>query len=77
MKLDKNDAAYPTVTGIEYGCPIIEGGLTIRAELAARAMQGLLSSLGTHDVIAPDEIASDAVNYADALLAELNREVGL
>lgn len=48
------------------------GGINIRAELAARAMQGLISSIGYHDLIAADEIAYDSVVYADALITALN-----
>ena len=48
-------------------------GLTKREHFAAMAMQGLLASWGQHDVAAADEIVSDAVTFADALLAELER----
>jgi len=48
-------------------------GLTKREYFAAMAMQGMLASWGQHDVAAADEIVSDAVTFADALLAELER----
>ncbi|MEC8917150.1 MAG: hypothetical protein VX796_05970 [Pseudomonadota bacterium] len=48
-------------------------GLTKREHFAAMAMQGLISSFGSHDVWNSSEVASDAVIFADALLAELER----
>lgn len=46
-------------------------GMSIRTEIAARAMQGLLSN---SDVIAnPKNCAEIAVRFADALIAELNK----
>jgi len=49
---------------------VLAGGLTIRAELSARAMQGFLSSNEWADEI---ETAIKSVKYADALIAELNK----
>lgn len=66
--IDPNAQARPYAA--EWG---YKDGLTIRQELAARAMQGLLSSWGSHDVTSLEEIASDAVRAADALIAELNK----
>lgn len=43
-------------------------GMTLRDYFAAKALQGLLASWSEHDVIAFDEIASDAYGYADAML---------
>jgi len=51
---------------------VLAGGLTIRAELAARAMQGMLSNHAYNDFLMND-IVHDAVQYADALIAELNK----
>ena len=48
-------------------------GLTKREQFAAMAMQGLISSWGAHDVTDCDEIASDAVMMADALLSQLEK----
>lgn len=48
-------------------------GLSIRAEIASRCMQGLLASWGQHDVTDYSELAHDAVLAADALIAELNK----
>lgn len=45
-------------------------GLSKRQLLAAMAMQGILSCGGTP----PDQVASDAVWQADALIAEINRK---
>lgn len=77
MRINPNDAAYTGTNrnprerhGISE-----EKGLTIRAELAARALQGLLSSWGQHDVTSMEELASDAVRAADALIEQLNKEI--
>ena len=48
-------------------------GLTKREYFAAMAMQGLLSSCGQYKVTAYNEIASDCVLAADALIEELNK----
>lgn len=51
-----------------------QGGMTLRAWLAGRAMQGLLSdqrdgsAISRHD---PKGIANECVRYADALLQRL------
>ena len=49
-------------------------GLNKLEHFAGLAMQGLLSSLGQHDVTYYDEIASDAVMAAKALLKQLEGE---
>lgn len=49
------------------------GGLTIRQHFAAMAMQGLCNKpifTGT----TPENLAKEAVQYADALITELNKE---
>lgn len=48
-----------------------EFGLTKREMMAMAAMQGLCAHSGDYHTFA--NMASDAVNYADALLAELER----
>lgn len=53
---------------------VFNGGMTLRAYFAAKAMEGMLS--GTpHDAQwpKPTRAASDAVYFADALLAELEK----
>jgi len=49
-------------------------GMTVRAEIAARMMSGLLANADP-DIIEldEDEMAETAVRYADALVAELNK----
>lgn len=47
-------------------------GLTKREMMAMHMMQGLVSAWGQHDVTSADELASDAVMMADALLSELD-----
>jgi len=71
-----NDAARPLSGENKQQFPGIyknKSGLTIRAELAARAMQGIISTWGEHDVTDPEEVAQDAVAYADALISQLNK----
>lgn len=46
-------------------------GLTKREMFAAMALQGLCSHSGDYQL--PQHLAQDAVMYADALLAELER----
>lgn len=58
--------------GRERVVQVLAGGLTIRAELAARAMQGMLNNPAYNDFMMRD-IVHDAVQYADALIAELNK----
>lgn len=65
--LDYDEPAYPVKAPLT--CDYL--GLTIRAELAARAMQGLLCG-GRLDNL-PEILADRAVRYADALIAELNK----
>ena len=43
-------------------------GLSMRDYFAAKALQGLVSAWGGHDVTDFDELASDAYNMADAML---------
>lgn len=78
-KINPNDPAFPVV---EQGTAFesVSTGLTIRAELAARAMQGICSSLnekyasgGRIDRIDAMSFAQDAIRCADALIAELNK----
>ncbi|WYK05437.1 hypothetical protein DWF04_005895 [Cereibacter sphaeroides f. sp. denitrificans] len=48
-------------------------GMTLRAYIAAHAMQGVLASFAGFDcgTPPPDVVADDAVAYADALIAAL------
>lgn len=72
MKIDPNAPAFP----LDY-CP--EGmtwnqvrGLTIRAEIAARVLAGMVDMTG--DAMHASTYAEASVKLADALIAELNRE---
>ena len=61
--------------------------LTIRQEFAARAMQGILSNTKLYDTIIEESntdsgimlreeiVAKESLMHADALIAELNKEV--
>lgn len=69
---NQNDSAYPSTTHTADGHSVNgpEYGLTKREYFAGLAMQGLLE-IGT---LGQDYVGSCAVAYADALIAELNRE---
>jgi len=70
MKTEANDPIYPNTKYDRYNYP---EGLTKREYFAAMAMQGLLAD--TKDIIYPiTQVAKDAVNYADALIDELNKD---
>lgn len=64
--IDPNHSAFPLPEGARSDG---RQGLTIRAELAARAMEGLLAG----DRVILSSTAEEAVNQADALIAALNR----
>lgn len=57
------------------GCPTLATGLTKREMMAMHMMQGLISANATYGgrMDARDLTAADAVAYADALLAELEK----
>ena len=65
MPVDRCDS-----DAIEVGIQVFSG-LTKREMMAMAAMQGLCAHSGDYHTFA--DMASDAVNYADALLAELER----
>lgn len=87
MNIHPNDPAMPSdyyvdangVRDLQCGTHHFKGrGLSIRAELAARAMQGILAygeatSRSGSTSKAPDDIAEYAVLCADALISELNK----
>lgn len=60
------------ITGNEPAFPVegIGGGLTIRQQFAAMAMQAGITADPDRK---PEYIANDAVLYSDALIAELNK----
>lgn len=49
----------------------VSSDLTIRADFAARALQGILSSPFGYQTL--EQAAADAVKAADLLIAELNK----
>lgn len=71
---NSNEPAFPRATQNMWT------GLTKREYFAAMAMQGLLSGLGFVEkdgqvgLISHEELAKPSVDYADALLAELEKE---
>lgn len=71
--MSKHEPAYSTPPNQNYGNTWATGGLTKRELVAAMAMQGLLANAisGRHRI--PELLSTDAIQYADALLAELER----
>lgn len=63
--------AMPNYDLTEGGYLLVTGGLTKREYFAGLAMQGLCAHSG--DYHRDTDLAQDAVMYADALLAELER----
>lgn len=67
------------VKGDELATPILDrqnlrGGLSIRAELAKAAMQGILSNGHEGMPDHPDAVSKLAVQHADALINALNAD---
>lgn len=82
MKIDPNEFARPFITGTvfndgEQSQNYYSGGLTIRAELASRNLAALLANAYTKEHETADNIAQQAVNYADLLIVKLNKESSL
>lgn len=72
MKVDPNENAFP-VFGEEGRNTFCHYGLTKREYFAAQAMQGMIAS---NEWIADtlERVSKTAIEYADALIAELNKE---
>lgn len=70
MKIDPNGPAFPQPTedGVSRGLP----GLTIRAWMATKVLSGLVAAPNRSGSF--DEYALEAVMFADAIIAELNKE---
>lgn len=91
QKIDGNDPAYPTGEVLDGGGQVKDykvSGLSVRAELARAAMQGLLSGkywtsdgettfiqsgIGWNFDKTPSGVAKMSVQMADVLIAELNK----
>lgn len=73
MSTTKNDSAYPEIQ-MAAGQIFHQPGLTKREYFAAMAMQGIIAN--NHH--GPDEYvkqaAREAVQYADALIEQLNKQ---
>lgn len=65
-----NNSAFPVPM------PSASCGMTLRAYIATKAMQGYLSMYGYDGTPepGPTQTAKRAIAYADALIAELNKE---
>jgi hypothetical protein len=75
MQINPNDPAMPYTTTFIYGETNAKfSGLSIRAELAARAMQGIISGQYPLDRLKDiDVVVAASVKFADALISELNK----
>lgn len=73
--INPNDPAFSFVdeNGGSYEDRQVYLGLSIRAELAARAMQGILSSNTGNEWMKPEICAQYSIKYANALIEELNK----
>ncbi len=69
IPIDSNDSAFPH----DAGCSSHRTGISIRAELAARAMEGILACGNQFYHTHTEETSKLAVAQADALIRELNK----
>lgn len=68
----QNDDVFPDYVDSDTGIPLrAKGGLTRRELFSAMALEGMMADPNTVD---PYHAAKAAVRYADALLAELDKE---
>jgi hypothetical protein len=68
MKIDPNEPAFPSYSD---QCGPAHG-MTIRTEIASRILAGFMASQIYRG--SPEETACAAIECADALIAELNKE---
>lgn len=59
--------------GLSHDCHV-DAGLTLRQHFAGLAMQGMCSETTTSS-LSPHQVASMAIQYADALLEELAKPI--
>ncbi len=79
MDTNGKKPAYPRAkqilgSGEDYHEIPAETGLTKRELIAAMAMQGIVANSATDTVYEPTEVAKAAVEYADSLLTELQKQ---
>ena len=69
---DKNTggAAFPILADVRPHMDKEWCGMTLRDYFAAKAMQGLISAWGAHDVTDFSELSHDSYRLADAMLRE-------
>jgi len=73
---DNSGPAFPeSYEGLDMPHAGIGGGLTKREIFAMAAMQGMLSSWPANSKFVPVTTAQHAIEFADALIEELNKEV--
>lgn len=71
MKTNPNDSAFSNPRNMEVGHDA--AGLTKREYFAAIAMQGFISCQHYDFTVSADNCAKMSLEYADALIAELNK----
>lgn len=73
--MNPNDSAFPQQLATKndelYHQPDHYSGLTVRAYIAAKALQGILANPRTINNL--ETVSSASVEYTDALIAELNK----
>lgn len=69
-KKEKGGAAFPQ-SGFDRWAP--EVGMTLRDYFAAKAMQGIVSTVPHHSRVDPSDVAEEAYQFADAMLAERDK----
>lgn len=74
MKIDPDAPAHPTIELYDIDPNDVQHpGMTIRTQIAAMAMQGMLANKDLRNDIDNLEVARCSAGYADALIAELNK----
>lgn len=77
MSKETGGPAFPAAYTGNHGLPYRAEGMTLRDYFAAKAMQGLLSNPSIIDGMTESTIkwiAKNAMDQADAMLAESNKE---
>ncbi len=74
IKITGDESIYPLSYTDEDNELVIESGLTLRQDLSARFLQGLLAGRPTTSSSSMNMgYVETAVKYADALISELNK----
>lgn len=74
MMTRADDTVSPTKPMGNVNAPYVVGGLTKREWFAGLALQGVLSENNVLEMYSLEELSSTAVQTADALITELNKD---